>query len=592
MLAKAEHSENTKASDDAKLLRAYVASGSQEAFAALVERHIDLVHACALRQCENDLHQAYDVTQIVFMALARKARGILPDAVLAGWLVRATHFTAASFRRTERRRKRREARAAELREQEMSMHSKHQEPSTAPDELWQRIAPLVDGLLARLPETARDVLVLRFLEGRSYDAIAQQLKITEETARKRAQRALASLRAALARQGIMTYEEALEGVLATAVAPATQAAMARAIASGIGQAHHHELVLKGALKLMAWSKAKVATTAVAAALLVGGGSVVVHRLINPSNERRIVELPDGARSGAIAIGQAPSASPFVLRGVVRDPSGHPVAGAKVIASYGDMRFLELSVDPQMRQSDPQAITTADGSFEVALPSQPLGAVVMGQNGAAEVDAHTLSSTVSLVTQPYGRIEGTLLFNHKPVAASSSILLSTAMLPGHGPQFQMRGRTDAAGHFSIDNVPAGRYALFFPCLDQDGEIRVAAGTSALVEIDRPLGRTIVGTLEGLKSRSSVTFLLSAKGQKPTTQPVDTFVLNSWQFDVEVSKDGSFKINHAPLGPARLSASVMSAQFLVAQKEVQIMPPQDGDTSPPLDIGTMKLGPMKS
>lgn len=587
MLLAQGHPAELKDNDDASLLRAYAESGSQHAFAALVEKHIHLVHSCALRQCGNDPHLAHDVTQVVFMALAKKSRRLAPDVVLAGWLVRAAHFTAASMRRAERRRRGREVRAAMLRDRETAMQSKPEEQSTSSDVLWQRVGPLLDGLLARLPAAGRDVLVLRFLEGRPYAAIGQRLGISEESARKRAQRALASLRGALARQGIITCEDALEAALAGAIALPAPAALAKAVAAGIGTAHHHELILKGALKLMAWSKAKIAAATIAAAVLVGGGGVVGNRLMH-SGATRVVELPAGDQSAPAPVRQVPSASPTVIRGVVRDPAGRPVAGAKVLAAFNQMQFLELSADPQMGPpSAPKAVTGADGVFEISVPFMPVGAVVLGPDGAAEAPSRALSGTPELTVQNYGRIEGTLRFDHKPIRPGSQLLLSTAMLAGHGAQFQMRGRTDASGHFAIERIPPGQYALFISGEDQDGQIRILPGTSARVDIDRPTGRTISGILDGITSRSQVTFLLNPSGPGPATQPAGTFVLSSWQFDGETDAAGHFKIEHAPLGPAHLAAVNIPGKFGTFEKELRIPSPPNEQPYSPFDAGTIKF-----
>ena len=72
--------------DDAQLLRCYAEEGSEHAFNKLLARHIDLVYSAALRQVASDAHLAQDLTQMVFADLARKARSLPRQAVLAGWL--------------------------------------------------------------------------------------------------------------------------------------------------------------------------------------------------------------------------------------------------------------------------------------------------------------------------------------------------------------------------------------------------------------------------------------------------------------------------------------------------------------------------
>ena len=98
---------------DAALLREFVRNGSDAAFRRVVDRHLGMVHAAARRQLRN-AQAADDVAQAVFILLAQKAGSIARPALLAGWLVKATHFACRDANKREARRKIHEGRAAAM----------------------------------------------------------------------------------------------------------------------------------------------------------------------------------------------------------------------------------------------------------------------------------------------------------------------------------------------------------------------------------------------------------------------------------------------------------------------------------------------
>ena len=89
--------------DDIKLLKEYATRNSQEAFATLVQRHIGMVYSAALRQLR-DPHLAEEISQVVFIILAKKAGELRENTILSGWLFRTTRFAANDALKKEIRR--------------------------------------------------------------------------------------------------------------------------------------------------------------------------------------------------------------------------------------------------------------------------------------------------------------------------------------------------------------------------------------------------------------------------------------------------------------------------------------------------------
>ena len=126
-------------SDDIALLKEYAARGSEPAFAALVERHVNLVYSAALRGA-GDPHAAGEIAQAVFIILARKAKSLGERTVLSSWLYQTARLTAANYLRGEIRRRHRE--------QEAYMQTIGNEPQA--EEAWRQIAPLLEDAMGRL----------------------------------------------------------------------------------------------------------------------------------------------------------------------------------------------------------------------------------------------------------------------------------------------------------------------------------------------------------------------------------------------------------------------------------------------------------
>ncbi|HLX73047.1 MAG TPA: sigma-70 family RNA polymerase sigma factor [Verrucomicrobiae bacterium] len=258
--------------DDNTLLREYVENDSEQAFAALVARHVDKVYSVALRQTRNPL-QAEEITQVVFVILARKARSLSKRVILSGWLYQAARLTAVTFVRSEIRRFQRE--------KEAQMQTLSSENET---DVWTQMAPLLETAMAQLNETDRLAVVLRFFDGKSIREVGTELGLNEEAAKKRVGRALEKLRRFFANRGMATTTAILSGAIsahAVQAAPATLAksATAAALAKGVAASSSTLTLIKGALRFMAWTKAKTAVLAGVAILFATGTTTVAVREI-------------------------------------------------------------------------------------------------------------------------------------------------------------------------------------------------------------------------------------------------------------------------------------------------------------------------
>ena len=207
-------------STDAELLRRYAEEKSEAAFAELVRLHLNLVYFAALRQVGGDTHRAQDVAQTVFTDLARKANSLTGRATLTGWLHTSTRFAATKLRRADFSRQQHEQEAT-------TMNALLSDPDPAAE--WARLRPLIDDAIHELDERDREAVLLRYFENRPFAEIGATLRLSDDAARMRVDRALEKLRAALARRGVKSTSAALATIFANQVAASAPVGLASAI---------------------------------------------------------------------------------------------------------------------------------------------------------------------------------------------------------------------------------------------------------------------------------------------------------------------------------------------------------------------------
>jgi len=187
-----------------ELLRRYVHEGSEPAFEELVRAKIGLVYSAALRQLNGDVPAAEDVTQAVFIDLARKARRLVRHPSLTGWLYTSTRFLALKTQRAQQRRLVREYATQAMNE---ILRTETAEPD------WATLRPILDEAMNELSQPDRDIVLWRYFEQLPFLEIGSRLGLKENAARMRVERALERLRKELAKRGIASTTGALASVL-------------------------------------------------------------------------------------------------------------------------------------------------------------------------------------------------------------------------------------------------------------------------------------------------------------------------------------------------------------------------------------------
>lgn len=294
-------------SDDTQLLRQFVEEHSEEAFAALVQHHVDLVYSAALRQLGGDAHLAWDASQGVFLALAQSAPRLLHHRALTGWLYTTTRFICAKIVRTRQRTRAREQAAFSMNEIL---------GAGAQDADWSAVHPLLDTAMRELSAADREAVLLRHFEGRSFSDIGRLWGLSENAAHMRVERAIEKLRARLVRCGITSTATALGAVLSANAIGSAPAGLASAAATLAFAGSTSAVGAAGMLTSLQLMSAPFLKTVAAAAVLAvaTGGIYLGTRHTRGTPESTSTTAPRSAREFA-----APVASAVTRTGITKAP---------------------------------------------------------------------------------------------------------------------------------------------------------------------------------------------------------------------------------------------------------------------------------
>ena len=347
--------------EDIALLRKYVDDGSEAAFAALVTRHVNKVYSVALRHAGRP-HEAEEITQAVFVILARKSRHLGKRVMLAGWLCQTARLTALTFIRSAVRRARRE--------QEAFMQN---ESDRNEADVWEQIAPLLDTAMAGLNETDRHAVVLRFFDGKSMGEIGATLGANEVAARKRVGRALDKLQKYFSTRGVHSTTDTIAQAISTnsvQTAPALLAQSATAAALAKGAAAGTSILALVKATLLAMKTKTIVATAVTAVVILGVGGYLVGTNLVHQPKATLAATPSAAPSDTLPIKLANDS--------FKDPSGSIAARLLGMGNGNSDKFVN-EIDPDARRATNSApaghikclvepVSTGSADYLNSLPS--------------------------------------------------------------------------------------------------------------------------------------------------------------------------------------------------------------------------------
>jgi RNA polymerase sigma factor (sigma-70 family) len=352
--------------DDSILLRQFAENESNEAFAGLVTRYLNLVYSVALRQTGN-AHNAEEISQAVFIILAKKAAELRHDRALSSWLFQTTRLTANNFIRSELRRQRRE--------EEAHMQSILNESDS---EVWLKIAPLLDRAVAGLREQDRRAILLRFYEGRNLREVGAALGASEDAAEKRVTRALEKLRRFFTKHGVDSTTAIIAGTISANSVQAAPVALAKtvkavAVVKGAAASASILTLIQGALKVMAWTKAKNLTVAgICLILILASGTAVIV-----SKQRRRQAEPKTTLAYARGLDGNPQ-----YRNMLADLRAHQWPAER--------QLLEAKIKSRQRVNETTHAITIDlrPYINAALTDSPASPAGINGNNLAELPAGT------------------------------------------------------------------------------------------------------------------------------------------------------------------------------------------------------------
>ena len=465
-----------------------------EAFTELVARHSAMVYRVACRILRDPGH-AEEVAQECFLLLAEKPAVVRRSP--AGWLHALAASRALDRLRNEQSRLVRESRYAE----QMSTIRKPQ---------WDDVQAYVDEAVADLPDTLREAVIYRYLEGHNLDETAQCLSISRSTVQARLEKAVGAIRLFLKGRGVAVPVGTLITTLSVGSAEAAPATLTLALG---------KLALAGTTGVPAFSVvSSVAVTGGLMAMkkLIAGGVIVLGILAglywsvqahqapdtdtSQESASRVqaavktpMDQPDPSLTTPTAVSQPAATAKTVETpvtttlepGEIADPTkyaslsgrtltelGEPVAGAEVkLVCYGvpKSELLYGDIDQRKRAMKRnhlfQAVSDIEGRFLIKNIRFSGYTLVMAQAQGLLLGTVSVELQDSMHQENLDIVleEGSHIVRGRILAATGSPVDDATVISVDGPKTVCH--TDVRGNFEIVcllrsslNVYSPRYGL--------------------------------------------------------------------------------------------------------------------------------------
>ncbi len=429
---------------DEELLRQFLATRDQGAFAEIVRRHGPMVWAVC-RQLLPNHADAEDAFQATFLAFVQSAKSIRNTGTLGAWLHGVAVRVATKLKRSAVRRRQREERVATP-----------EATQSLPDSKWNELHAIIHDEVQRLPASMRTAFVLCELQGVQPAEAAKQLHCKPSTLAVRLSKARQRLLDRLARRDIApAVAVGLVAIGATNSAAVIPARLFDILAK-FPDATPSELpatLLELSQKVtpMTTGPAKLL---LATLLVVSGFGLSVGIASFPKVE---AQIPD---KKAPPTTPAPKVTPqavnpvmkeSVVKGTVTMPDGSLAKGAIVWAA-------QRTYSPLIRK---ETTTDAKGDYELVLPPghwffwarrDTHGGEGTGANQKREVDINVVIANlrVDIRLEDRGTFKGRLLESEtgKPIVGGHLYLDAGVVLT-----------TDKEGRFAVGGLQRKNHESF-------------------------------------------------------------------------------------------------------------------------------------